>query len=153
MTAMPTFNGWSPGYSLGSNAGFLCEAHRQGIRVMDADTLLDLYSPFSLTNHDIFNESAMVIWAETVAHFMISAGLDGFSIDPEDAFYTFMATDASARAAFISALVRLKSRMQAVLPGSLLAVWIAAGGAPWSHAFTTEQMATVIETVDQLWIM
>jgi di-N-acetylchitobiase len=153
VTAMPTFNGWNPGYSSGSNAGFLCEAHRQRIRVMDSDTLLGLYSPFSLANHDIFNESAMVIWAEATAHFMVSAGIDGFSIDLENAFYTFMDTDAAARAAFVSALARLKSRMQAVLPGSLLAVWIAAGGAPWSNKFTKAQMATTVDTVDQFWIM
>ena len=153
VTAMPTFNAWSSGYSMGSNAGFLCEAHRQGIRVMDSDTLLGLYSPYSLTNHDIFNESAMVIWAEATAHFMVSAGIDGFSIDLEGPFYTFMDTNAAARAAFTSALVRLKSRMQAVLPGSMLAVWIAAGGAPWSSAFTNEQIATTVDTVDQFWIM
>ena len=39
VTAMPTFNARQSGFSDGNSAGFLCEAHRQGIRVMDSDTI------------------------------------------------------------------------------------------------------------------
>jgi hypothetical protein len=79
VTAMPTFNARQSGFSGGTSAGFLCEAHRQGIRVMDSDTIDGIFSPFNLNSQDIFNETAMVIWAEAAAHFMVSAGIDGFS--------------------------------------------------------------------------
>ena len=83
VTTMPTFNARQDGFSAGINAGFLCEAHRQGIRVVDTDTIDGIYSPYSLMSNDIFNDTAMIIWAEAAAHFMVSAGIDGFSLDLE----------------------------------------------------------------------
>jgi hypothetical protein len=151
VTAMPTFNA-RRGLSAGSNTGFLCEAHRQGIRVMDSDTINNIYSPFSLQNNNIFNESAMVVWAEAAAHFMVAAGIDGFALDLEQN-YAMMNSNASARIAFTGALVRLKARMQSLVPGSLLVVWIATSGNPWTKAFSKQQMADTIEAVDQFWMM
>ena len=153
VTAMPTFNARADGFSSGTSAGFLCEAHRQGIRVMDSDTISGIYGPFSLMSNDIFNETAMVIWAEAAAHFMVSAGIDGFSLDLEGPIYTLMDTNATARTALTAALVRLKARMQALVPGSLLTAWTASGGNPWTSAFSVEQMAATIHAVDQFWIM
>ena len=152
VTAIPTFNARQGGFSSGYKEGFLCEAHRQNIRVMDADTIGGIYSPYSLQNNDIYNETSMVIWAEAATHFMISAGIDGFSLDLESN-YAMMASNATARAAFTAALVRLKARMQAVVPGSLLVAWVASNGSPWTKAFSNQQMADTAKAVDQFWVM
>ena len=49
-------------------------------------------------------------------------------------------------------LVTLKARMEARIPGSLLAVWVQ-GGEPWSSAFTPAQLKVSFAAVDQFWVM
>ena len=57
VTSMPTSNARLGGFSADSKTGFLCEAHRQGIRVLDADTIEGIYSGFSLSG----NSKAMIL--------------------------------------------------------------------------------------------
>jgi hypothetical protein len=80
----------------------------------------------------------MHVWAEMAAHFMAATGIDGFGLDIEGEIYTLLDGNSTARAAFTAMLVTLKARMQARVPGSLLAIWVQ-GGSPFA-AFDYEQL-------------
>ena len=155
VTSVPSFNSRDGGFSAGPNAGLLCEAHRRGIRVLDWDTAGSIRPSFWSYQHPerILNTTEMQIWAEMLAHFMVSSGIDGFGLDIEGPILQLMAANSSARAALTDTLTTLKARMQAVVPGSLLAVWTGGAGAPWGDYFSKAQMSTAFKTVDQFWVM
>lgn len=50
ITTMASFNSNVGGFSDGLQRGLLCEAHRQGIRVVDWDTVSCLYQDFNFVN-------------------------------------------------------------------------------------------------------
>ena len=154
ITTLASFNSLDGGFSAGPNAGLLCEAHRQGIRVVDWDTVCNLYADFDFVDHPerILNETAMHIWVEMAAHFMVEAGIDGFGLDIEGPIYTLLDANSSARESLTNMLVTLKARMEARVPGSLLAVWVQ-GGAPWNSAFSIAQLQAAFKAVDQFWSM
>ena len=141
ITTIASFNSIDGGFTSGSNTGLLCEAHRQGIRVVDWDSVCNLYPDFNFINFPerILNETAMHIWTEMAAHWMAATGIDGFGLDIEGDIYTLMDANSSARAALTQTLVTLKARMEARVPGSLLAIWVQ-GAHPWTSAFDYEQL-------------
>ena len=96
--------------------------------------------------------TARHIWAEMAANFMTAAGIDGFGLDIEGPIYTLLGANSSARAALTATLVALKARMQARVPGSLLAVWVQ-GGEPWTSDFDYAQLQAAFRAVDQFWVM
>ena len=76
ITTIPVFNSVAGGFSAGTNAGFLCEAHRQGIRVLDWDTVAGMFAPFEFVNFPerILNDTARDVWIELAVHFMLASG-------------------------------------------------------------------------------
>ena len=61
VTTVASMNSISGGFSSGLQAGLLCEAHRQGVRVVDWDTVSNLHEPFAFVNFPerILNATAM----------------------------------------------------------------------------------------------
>jgi hypothetical protein len=60
ITTLNSFNSIDGGFTVGENQGLLCEAHRQGIRVTDWDSVCNLHAPFNFVNFPerIFNTTA-----------------------------------------------------------------------------------------------
>jgi hypothetical protein len=72
VTTVASMNSISGGFSSGLQAGLLCEAHRQGVRVVDWDTVSNLHEPFAFVNFPerILNATAMrnQLWASLRCH-------------------------------------------------------------------------------------
>eukprot|EP01052_Picozoa_sp_SAG31_P027524 SAG31_NODE_2582_length_5436_cov_1.573356_11_plen_244_part_00 len=113
-----------------------------------------LYGPFEFINHPerILNATARDVWIEMAVQFMLASGIDGFGLDIEGSIYTLMSSSGAAREALTATLEKLKARMQQVVEGSLLAVWIQRGH-PWNQLFSAEQMHRATAAVDQFWSM
>ena len=74
-------------------------------------------------------------------------------MDWEGAVYTLMSNNATARAALTETVVTLKAKMEARVPGSILAVWIDPGGSPWTDDFTADQLQAAFGAVDYFYAM
>lgn len=102
--------------------------------------------------HQFANESAVDVWVEKVAHFMLTVGIDGITLDWEGSgpneIYGLMDTNATLRQGMTDTLRKLKAAMQRAVPGSALSVWIGSYGNPWTPAFSAEQLASAIASVD-----
>ena len=80
VTSMPVFNSLQ-GLGSGINEGLICEAHRHNIRVVDEDVVNGGFNVEFVTQpHQFANESAVDIWVEEVAHFMLTVGIDGVNL-------------------------------------------------------------------------
>jgi hypothetical protein len=104
--------------------------------------------------HPLPPPTATAVHLVQTVHFMQSTGLDGMVLDLEGPLEQLTKTNATLREGLTYALAALKTKMEEVVPGSVLGVDVAPTGEPFNSPFTPDQFQTIIHNgVDRFLFM